>query len=263
MPGTYWIKLYDEILDDPKMGTLPDRLYRRVIELFLLAGRTNRAGALPDTASIAWLLRQPIADLQQDLEQIAATGIIQPTETGWLVTKFAERQAPIPDADRKRHQRTRDKQAHYYGHEPVTETSRNVTQITESESDTETEGHARAAPPVENLPDISPTQRMLETVTGIMPSSPADFQALTQIEAQNPTLDDIQAAVDWVTGNGNRVIYYRSLVNPIRVAIASRVQSNRAVTQAGKQGGKSLTPLEKSKAAIRQVLEEFTNGNPG
>jgi hypothetical protein len=29
-----WIKLYLEILDDPKMGKLPDWCWRRAIELF-------------------------------------------------------------------------------------------------------------------------------------------------------------------------------------------------------------------------------------
>jgi len=42
-----WIKLYHEILDDPKMCKLSDRLYRRVMELFLLAGETNKGEPYP------------------------------------------------------------------------------------------------------------------------------------------------------------------------------------------------------------------------
>lgn len=30
--ANYWIKLYHEILDDPLMATMPDRLWRRTIE---------------------------------------------------------------------------------------------------------------------------------------------------------------------------------------------------------------------------------------
>ena len=41
MPSKYWIKLYHEVLDDPKMARLPDRLYRRCIEVFLLAGKSG------------------------------------------------------------------------------------------------------------------------------------------------------------------------------------------------------------------------------
>jgi len=38
MTGNYWIKLYIEILHDAKMGAMSDRLWRRTIEMFLLAG---------------------------------------------------------------------------------------------------------------------------------------------------------------------------------------------------------------------------------
>ena len=41
MGAKFWIKLYHEILDDPKMGRMPDRLWRRTIELFLLAGELD------------------------------------------------------------------------------------------------------------------------------------------------------------------------------------------------------------------------------
>ena len=41
MKTRIWIKLYLEILDDPKMDLLPDWLWRRAIELFLLAGENG------------------------------------------------------------------------------------------------------------------------------------------------------------------------------------------------------------------------------
>ena len=44
MASRYWIKLYHEILEDPKMGRLSDRQFRRVIELFLLAGDCEMDG---------------------------------------------------------------------------------------------------------------------------------------------------------------------------------------------------------------------------
>ena len=45
----YWLKLYIEILDDPKMAVLPDRLWRRIIELFLIAKKLHMNGHLPET----------------------------------------------------------------------------------------------------------------------------------------------------------------------------------------------------------------------
>ena len=46
MASKYWIKLYYEILDDPKLGKLTDWLFRRAIELFLLAGENDNDGLL-------------------------------------------------------------------------------------------------------------------------------------------------------------------------------------------------------------------------
>ena len=59
MASRYWIKLYHEILDDPKMGRLTDRQYRRVIELFLMAGDCEMDGGLPALVDIDLRLRYP------------------------------------------------------------------------------------------------------------------------------------------------------------------------------------------------------------
>jgi DNA-binding transcriptional regulator YhcF (GntR family) len=128
MSATYWIKLYHEILDDPKMATLPDRLYRRVIELFLLAGRYNKNGELPDARQIAWSLRISTDDCMMDLQQLESTGMIRQTATGWMVTKFAERQSPTAANERQRQHREQEQKAQYYVTEDVTNLSRNVTQ---------------------------------------------------------------------------------------------------------------------------------------
>lgn len=129
----YWIKLYHEILDDPKMAVLPDRLWRRVIELFLMAGRLHKDGLLPDTNQIAWMLRMPTDDLILDLQQIALTGIIERQVNGWKVVKFAKRQAAVPAKERMEQMRDRQHRQQYYGSDTqdVTQPLRNVTQITD------------------------------------------------------------------------------------------------------------------------------------
>ncbi len=53
MANNYWIKLYHEILRDPKMARLPDRVWRRTIELFLLAGEIGKNGTIRNTDDIA------------------------------------------------------------------------------------------------------------------------------------------------------------------------------------------------------------------
>ncbi|MDD5517831.1 MAG: hypothetical protein PHV98_00585, partial [Candidatus Omnitrophica bacterium] len=128
--GDYWIKLYIEILDDPKMATLPDRLWRRIIELFLLAGKlSKKTGEIPETQQLAWCLRMNTDELELDLKQIETIGIIKKNINGWVVNKFYDRQSPAPNNIRKAQQRERERKNQYYQDENVTKMSQNVTQI--------------------------------------------------------------------------------------------------------------------------------------
>lgn len=108
MASKYWIKLYHEILQDPKMGRLPDNVWRRAIEIFLLAGEMDENGKLPKTEEMAWLLRQPNIEIfEAELSHLESLNIITRTPEGWLVTKFAERQEATSVTDRVKEFRKR------------------------------------------------------------------------------------------------------------------------------------------------------------
>ncbi len=266
MAGNYWIKLYNEILDDPKMGTLPDRLYRRVIELFLIAGRTNKDGEIPDTQSIAWLLRQPLAEIQQDLEQIAAIGIIKKTATGWIVTKFAERQSPISDVERKRHQRARDKNEEYYGHEDVTQTSRNVRQITDTDTDTDTEPEAEAEAPAaqKNPAAAAETNRpVIFTIfeREIGPLTPFISDELCQWEKDYPP-EWISAAIhEAVANNARKISYIRAILHRYRTEGLGKKPSIVATggppRTVGNRDSPSQSVSEHNQAVADQILRQI------
>jgi hypothetical protein len=57
MTKKFWIKLYMEILDDDKLGLLPEYIKWRGIALFLVAGETGDDDLLPPVARLAWRLR--------------------------------------------------------------------------------------------------------------------------------------------------------------------------------------------------------------
>lgn len=149
MAAKYWIKLYQEILYDPKMGLMSDRLYRRTIELFLLAGEMDEEGYLPTVEEIAWKLRLEAEQLETEMIELQKVGILSMDGGRWYVTKFAERQAANPPAERMRQFRDREKKREYY--EPVTHgvTIRNTDKETEEESDidAETEEKQKEAAP--------------------------------------------------------------------------------------------------------------------
>lgn len=125
MATTYWIKLYHEILRDPKMARLPDRVWRRAIELFLLAGQIEQDGILPEVADIAWQLRIDENVLAEDLILLEEHGIITATDDGIFVTHFATRQGATSNAARVARYRAKKRQDQYTGNEVVTKRDTN------------------------------------------------------------------------------------------------------------------------------------------
>ena len=121
--NNYWMKLWFDILRDPKMGMLPDRLWRRVIELFLIAGQRGEEGLLPDVPEIAWQLNRSAQSITNDLEKIRKTGIVDINVDGvWYVTNFKKRNAPVDYAKRIKDFRQRER--YEKGNVDVTEVKR-------------------------------------------------------------------------------------------------------------------------------------------
>ena len=110
----FWIKLYIEILDDPKMGQLPDWLWRRAIELFLLAGENGNDGLLQPVTDLAWRLRTSLQKLTESLVALSEVGVVHETPQGWLVTNFKKRQYS-ESMERTRRYRTRNGDRHSDG----------------------------------------------------------------------------------------------------------------------------------------------------
>jgi len=136
MAGNYWIKFYVEVLDDPKMATLPDRLWRRFYELCLLAGKYYDDGNLPDCEQLARALRMSVDELQSDLDALVNKRLITKTEDGYLVTQFVKRQSKMSNAEKtaryRKSKHTEEYESNYPVTEPVTDVLLKVTQITDN-----------------------------------------------------------------------------------------------------------------------------------
>ncbi|MCP5016900.1 MAG: hypothetical protein GY938_16770 [Ketobacter sp.] len=108
MASYYWIKLYDEILDDPKMGRLSDGAYRLAINLFLLAGRhPERSGRLPSANDIMWTLRLDETKFNAQWDELDRVGIVHMVDNNPMVTSFGKRQAPLSPAEKQKLYRDR------------------------------------------------------------------------------------------------------------------------------------------------------------
>lgn len=177
MASTYWIKLYYEILDDPKMGRLPDHIWRRSIEMFLMAGEAGNGGYLPSVQDIAWRLRTTDADVTECLEALCAVGIADVTPEGdWIVTHFADRQDAPSNAERQQRYRERKQKANYYSNgesnEPRNETvtKRNADIDIDIDKDIDIEAEKNATPATA-FPPVAPggwMMRVFAKVTGMM-----------------------------------------------------------------------------------------------
>lgn len=81
----YWIQLSPDMLLDPRVGMLSDRLYRRFIECLLLAGRQGDGGRLPPADEAAWQLRLSEAEFITDLEALSIRGLVKTEGSYWRV----------------------------------------------------------------------------------------------------------------------------------------------------------------------------------
>jgi len=142
MASNYWAKIYIEVLDDPKMGRLTDRLWRRTFELILQAKEYNRDGQLPSVKDMAWRLRINADELETDLADLASEGIVHKENDRWIVTNFVKRQGPVPSTERWHQWRDRQRKEEYYQtndkHKSNATQTKRLTD-TEEEEDKETE----------------------------------------------------------------------------------------------------------------------------
>ncbi|OGN72352.1 MAG: hypothetical protein A2X25_06855 [Chloroflexi bacterium GWB2_49_20] len=146
----YWIKLYLEIMDDHKMEQMPDKLWRRAVVLFLLAGEYGNDGLLRSEAEVAWRLRITEANLSRSLQTLAAFGIVHETPAGWVVTHFQARQAPSTSTERGRDFRKRN----------ALETKR-FKECNENETENQTENQTE----VEHSPSASASASVSDSVS--------------------------------------------------------------------------------------------------
>jgi len=198
-----WIKLYLEILDDPKMGQMPDYLWRRAIELFLLAGENGNDGLLPPVSDMAWRLRVKEGDLNNSLRTLSQIGVVHETPEGWVVTHFAERQAKLSDAERA--SQYRERQRHGVVTDGVTKSDRervtDSSSLSESFSDSGGEGAGRGGIPpprsasdgvavsefLDQDPGKAEAQRVLLQASQLAALPPSEYARVEQVRAMIAT----------------------------------------------------------------------------
>lgn len=147
-----WVRLYVEILDDPKTAMLPDHQFRLFCEALCLAKLANLGGDTGMTVEqFDWRLRKKTA---KNVEALCRIGILSMSATGTVsVTQWAKRQFES-DTSTSRVQKHRDQKKGNVSvtidetlHATFQEQPNDVTETSpESESESESEQRGKSAP---------------------------------------------------------------------------------------------------------------------
>lgn len=168
-----WLRLYDSILDDPKIQMLSDRAFRMLINLWCLAKRNN--GVIPsDVNSLAFSLRCPAGKVRDTIQALISANLIERTSDGYEPHKWDEYQYESDSAaERMRRHRLRNKQRNALRNSDV--------------PDTDTE---------QNRTEKTPLPPLFEEFWNKFPTQPVESKPKTEIQWRALTTDEQQAAID-------------------------------------------------------------------
>lgn len=128
-----WFRLYDEILDDPKVQKLPPDLFKSWINILAICSRNN--GILPPISDCAFVLREPENAIETVVERLLNAGLIEKCNggvNGWHYAphNWSKRQYKS-DTSSERVKRFRGRS------KPVTETPPETDTEADTEADTD------------------------------------------------------------------------------------------------------------------------------
>lgn len=220
MASKYWLKLYYDILDDPKIGTLSTHLRWRFVECLLVAGEMDEEGFLPSSNEMAWRVRADGERLDTDLHELANYGLLTKTEGRWLVTNFAKRQAAVGATERWRQWRDRQRQQEYEQEQTNFKRDQTATQ-TKRLTDIDTdkiridEKITRAELPPEALPENQQTaddqhREMIGAISAVVKQTYAPGineelfdSAAAALASKGVTCEQVRAFGQWWKSNGH------------------------------------------------------------
>jgi len=142
----YWLKLYTEILDDPKYHRLSEQAKLGMIELMIVAKKHDKDGCLPCLDDICFYTRRSMDWWVKVMDELEKIYYIVKDDSGEKIRKFAERQQAVDPKERRKQARAK-KQRDEYGHESSPIPSRKVTESrdrVEKEIEKEEEAEADA-----------------------------------------------------------------------------------------------------------------------
>lgn len=135
----YWLKLYTDILDDPKYFKLSKEARLGMYELLLVAKKIESGtltGQLPCVEDIAFYTRRPVEEWQAVLPELVSIGVITDGDNP-IITNYSKRQEAISNEERyKQYKKKRNANAMQ---RDATESVGETDKETDKKQNTETE----------------------------------------------------------------------------------------------------------------------------
>ena len=223
MASYYWAKVWIEILYDYKMASMSDHLWRRTIELVLLAKERNAEGYLPKLEEMAFKLRTNAEILEAELNDLAGFEIAERRQDGWYLINFADRQGKMEVAERVARHRDREKKREYNESETVVQRDSNdvvTNRYTEQNridknilDETDTPKHSGMAyeMPPEDVPHYQHNEQrrvVMSALASVVKETfvigdDAQERAADALIAEGIAEDDIRAFSKWWKTNGH------------------------------------------------------------
>lgn len=150
MPPKPWFRLYNDVVDDPKVQRLSADLFRSWINILCLASRND--GVLPNVTDLAFGLRIAQADVMTLLDRLTEAELMERTPAGWAPHNWRGRQFASDSSTPRVQQHRHMKQA--------SETVDGNVTGNVSETADETDHGTSPFPPT---PPLSPTETETET----------------------------------------------------------------------------------------------------
>jgi hypothetical protein len=109
---THWFRVYDDLVDDPKVQRLDPSLFKALINLWCLASAND--GVFPPIDEVAFKLRMKPEKVQRVLAELRAVGLIDDDDRGihphnWAGRQFKSDVADPTAAERMRRHRNRQR----------------------------------------------------------------------------------------------------------------------------------------------------------
>jgi hypothetical protein len=131
---TRWFRVYNDLIDDPKVQRLDPSLFKTLINLWCLASANE--GVIPAIDEIAFKLRMKPDKAQRMLSELRAAGLVDDDERGPRPHNWDSRQF-ISDGSTSRVKRFRERHRNVspavFGTSPETETETETERKTPSQ----------------------------------------------------------------------------------------------------------------------------------